>query len=125
MPAADPTALWQRYQKYLSRIPALGLTLDVSRMNFDDAFLDRMRPALEVAFAGMTALEAGAVANPDENRMVGHYWLRAPDLAPTREIAAEIRETVGYVKSFAAAVHAQPASVVTPTEPVPPAAAID
>ena len=27
--------LWQRYQKYLCRVPALGLTLDVSRMTFD------------------------------------------------------------------------------------------
>jgi glucose-6-phosphate isomerase len=24
----------------------------------------------------------GALANPDEGRMVGHYWLRAPELAP-------------------------------------------
>jgi glucose-6-phosphate isomerase len=37
--------------------------------------------------------------------MVGHYWLRAPDLAPSREIAAEIRKTVVDVKSFAATVH--------------------
>jgi glucose-6-phosphate isomerase len=100
------TDLWQRYQQYLSRVPALGLTLDVSRMGFDDAFLARMRPALDVAFAGMNALEAGAVANPDEHRMVGHYWLRAPALAPTPAIAAEIRKTVADVKAFAADVHA-------------------
>src|SRR4051812_38002442 len=97
--------LWDRYQTYLCRVPALGLTLDVSRMGFDAAFLDRMRPALDVAFAGMNALEAGAVANPDENRMVGHYWLRKPELAPTPEIAAEIRKTVADVKVFAAGVH--------------------
>ena len=36
----------------------------------------------------MDALEKGAIANPDENRMVGHYWLRDPELAPTPEIAA-------------------------------------
>ena len=34
--------LWQRYQRYLCRVPAIGLTLDVSRMGFDDGFLDRM-----------------------------------------------------------------------------------
>ena len=34
------------------------------------------------AFAAMVALEAGAIANPDEGRQVGHYWLRAPELAP-------------------------------------------
>src|SRR6476620_6696314 len=54
----------------------------------------------------MDALERGAIANPDENRMVGHYWLRAPDLAPTPEIAAEIRKTIADVKAFAGAVNA-------------------
>ena len=34
----------------------------------------------------MDALEKGAIANPDEKRMVGHYWLRAPELAPTPEL---------------------------------------
>jgi len=32
----------------------------------------------------MEALEGGAIANPDEGRMVGHYWLRAPERAPRR-----------------------------------------
>ena len=32
----------------------------------------------------MAALEAGAIANPDEKRMVGHYWLRAPRRADAR-----------------------------------------
>jgi glucose-6-phosphate isomerase len=100
------TQLWQRYQRYLCRVPALGLTLDVSRMGFDDAFLAQMRPALASAFAAMDGLEKGAIANPDEGRRVGHYWLRAPDLAPTPEIAAEIRKTVADVKSFADGVHA-------------------
>jgi glucose-6-phosphate isomerase len=98
--------LWQRYQKYISTIPALRLTLDVSRMDFDDAFLTRMHPALDTAYSAMDALEKGAIANPDENRMVGHYWLRNPSLAPTPEIAKEIRDTVASIKTFAAEVHA-------------------
>ena len=97
--------LWNRFQQHLCRIPALGLTLDVSRMQFDDGFLDRMAAPLERSFEAMDALERGAIANPDENRMVGHYWLRAPELAPSPEIAAEIRKTVAEVKAFAAAVH--------------------
>jgi glucose-6-phosphate isomerase len=86
-------------------VPALGLSLDVSRMTFDEAYLGRTAPAVRAAFAAMDALEKGAIANPDENRMVGHYWLRAPDRAPTREIAAEIRKTVADVQTFAAGVH--------------------
>src|SRR5918911_2898301 len=97
--------LWQRYQQYLGRVPALGLTLDVSRMRFEDGFLDRMAAPVQRAFEAMDALERGAIANPDENRMVGHYWLRAPQLAPTPEIAAEIRTTLEDVKKFADAVH--------------------
>src|SRR5262249_5566337 len=98
--------LWQRYKRYLCRVAPLGLTLDVSRMRFDDGFLDRMAQPMQRAFEAMEALEHGAIANPDENRMVGHYWLRAPELAPTAEIAGEIRNTIDQVKSFAASVHA-------------------
>ena len=98
--------LWKRYRQNLCRVPALGLTLDVSRMRFDDKFLQGMAPAMKRAFEAMDALERGAIANPDEKRMVGHYWLRAPELAPTPEIAAEIRKTVADIKKFAADAHA-------------------
>src|SRR3974377_296772 len=95
--------LWKRYKQYLCQVPSLGLTLDVSRMRFEDGFVDRMAAPMERAVESMGALEGGAIATPDENRMVGHYWLRAPKLAPTPEIATEIRKTVADVKSFAAA----------------------
>jgi glucose-6-phosphate isomerase len=37
--------------------------------------------------------------------MVGHYWLRNPDLAPTPALRDEITQTISAVKSFAAQVH--------------------
>ncbi len=46
-----------------------------------------LRPAL----AAMQALEDGAIANPSEQRQVGHYWLRDPDRAPSSAITAAIR----------------------------------
>ena len=101
----SPTQLWQRYQKYLVTAPSVNLSLDVSRMHFDEAFLSQMEPKMQKAFAAMDALEKGAIANPDENRMVGHYWLRAADMAPTNEIAREIKDTLADIKSFAADVH--------------------
>jgi glucose-6-phosphate isomerase len=97
---------WERFQKYYTEFPALGLSLDLSRMNVDDAFFAAMEPRMQKAFADMAALEAGAIANPDENRMVGHYWLRNPSLAPTPEIRSEIEGTVSRIKDFAAKVHA-------------------
>jgi glucose-6-phosphate isomerase len=102
----DAPELWKRYRQYLCRVDSLDLTLDISRMHFDESFLASMEPAAQRAFADMDALESGAIANPDEKRMVGHYWLRAPMLAPTKEIAREITGTVQSIKRFAADVHA-------------------
>ncbi|GIR31861.1 MAG: hypothetical protein CM15mP45_11570 [Deltaproteobacteria bacterium] len=45
-----------------------------------------MQSSMANALVEMEKLESGAVANPDENRMVGHYWLRNPDIAPNDEI---------------------------------------
>jgi glucose-6-phosphate isomerase len=97
--------IWNRFQQCLCQVPALELTLDISRMRFEDGFLEQMAAPMQRAFEAMDALERGAIANPDEKRMVGHYWLRAPDLAPSPAIAAEIRSTLAEIKRFAAAIH--------------------
>ncbi|MGA3284565.1 MAG: glucose-6-phosphate isomerase [Verrucomicrobiota bacterium] len=97
---------WNRFQKYYTEFPALGLTVDLSRMNIDDAFFTAMEPRIQQAFADMAELEKGAIANPDENRMVGHYWLRNPALAPTPEIRKEIEENLAKIKNVSAQVHA-------------------
>lgn len=101
----NPLQLWQRYQDYLCEVPPLGLSLDVSRMGFADDFFARMEPRMQAALAAMDALERGAIANPDENRMVGHYWLRASHLAPTPELTAAIDQARRNVCDFAADVH--------------------
>ena len=96
---------WERFQKYHFAFPAVGLAVDLSRMNVDDAFFAAMEPRIQKAFADMAALEKGAIANPDEQRMVGHYWLRNPALAPTPEITQEIETTLVKIKEFAAKIH--------------------
>ncbi|MCC7203952.1 MAG: glucose-6-phosphate isomerase, partial [Phycisphaeraceae bacterium] len=102
----DANMLWQRYRQYLCACPSLGMSLDVSRMTFDETFLGKMAQPMADALDAMAQLEAGAIANPDEKRMVGHYWLRAPELAPSDEIASAIRKAVEQVKTFTADVHA-------------------
>jgi glucose-6-phosphate isomerase len=97
----DAKALWQRYQQWLYFHEGLGFYLDVSRMRFDDAFVEALQPKFERAFAEMVELEKGAIANPDENRMVGHYWLRNPKLAPTPELQTEIVDTIDQIEAFA------------------------
>ena len=102
----DAPELWKRYRQYLCRVDSLDLTLDISRMHFDESFPVSMEPEVQRAFSEMDALESGAIANPDEKRMVGHYWPRAPQLAPTKEIAREIAGTVESIKKFTADLHA-------------------
>lgn len=101
----DAAALWQRYQNWLYYHEGLEFYLDVSRMPFDDDFVDSMRPKFYEAFEAMAALEKGAIANPDEDRMVGHYWLRNPDLAPTPELKQDIRGTLEQIHTFTWQVH--------------------
>ena len=99
-------SLWDRFQAHLLRYEDLGIWLDISRIRFGDDFFDKMNGPAEEAFARMKELEAGAIANPDENRMVGHYWLRNPALAPRAELRDEITSTLEDILRFAADVHA-------------------
>ncbi|HEY9879852.1 MAG TPA: glucose-6-phosphate isomerase [Leptolyngbyaceae cyanobacterium] len=100
----NAAALWQRYQDWLYYNEGLGFYLDVSRMRFDESFVEQMKPRFQKAFKDMAALEGGAIANPDEGRMVGHYWLRDPELAPTPELREEIINTLVDIEQFASQV---------------------
>lgn len=100
----NAAVLWKRYQDWLYYSESLGFYLDVSRMRFDDAFVEQMQPRFQKAFEDMAALEAGAIANPDEGRMVGHYWLRNPDLAPTPELRQDILDTLTDIEQFASQI---------------------
>lgn len=97
--------LWKRYQKYLCVCDEIGLRLDPSRMAFKDDFFDQMETKMAAAFTAMAALEAGAVANPDEKRQVGHYWLRTPELAPNADIRHAIEAMIEAVRGFSRRVH--------------------
>ena len=98
--------LWKRFKTCLNVNESVGVIVDISRMNFPDSFFAEMEGPLHKAFAQMAALEAGAIANPDEHRMVGHYWLRDSALAPDPTIRQAIDETLVAIKQFAKDVHA-------------------
>ena len=100
----NPLELWNRFQRHYFTDRALGFALDISRIPFPDDFLDGFEPQLQEAYAQMDALEQGALANPDEGRMVGHYWLRAPQLAPD-DLGVQITQVNDRIKAFAAQVH--------------------
>lgn len=90
------------YARQLVRYQDMSISLDFSKLPLSEDFIASMEARITRAYADMTALEAGAIANPDENRMVGHYWLRNSDLAPSVEIKAQIDEPIIALKAFAA-----------------------
>lgn len=93
------------YSRDLVRYPELGFSLDVSRMDIPQEFYGQMSDRAQLAFDEMVALEQGAIANADEGRMVGHYWLRRPELAPTPELQQAITEPLAQLRQFAHDVH--------------------
>lgn len=96
---------WERFQKYYLSFENLGLALDVSRVDFPESFLAEMEPKMQAAFKSMDALEGGAIANPDEGRMVGHYWLRDARLAPDKATSEDITSTLARIHDLAKKVH--------------------
>ncbi|KAK9069515.1 hypothetical protein SSX86_011419 [Deinandra increscens subsp. villosa] len=96
----DPKALWERYTEWLYQHKELGLYLDVSRMGFTQEFVEEMEPRFLKAFNDMKELEKGAISNPDEGRMVGHYWLRNPKLSPNSFLRLQIENTLEAICSF-------------------------
>ena len=58
--------------KYVSTHES-GFYLDFSYVDFPEKYLQEMSSRMQEALSSMKQLEGGAIANPDENRMVGHY----------------------------------------------------
>ena len=102
---ATQAILWSRFQRHYLDCPTIGLGLDISRVPFPDDFHSKMERPIQKALSDMAQLERGAIANPDEQRMVGHYWLRNPALAPTPALAEAIQSTLKAIGTFTAQVH--------------------
>ena len=96
---------WERFTKHHLSINELDFAMDISRMNFSEDFFENMEPLMQSAYNSMEELEAGAIANPDEGRMVGHYWLRSPTLAPKVELTAEIEKCLKQIKKISLDIH--------------------
>ena len=96
---------WQSYHQSLVRYPQHGFSLDLSLMDISPGHADALAPRIEKAFADLAAVESGAIANPDEGRMVGHYWLRNAALAPTEELRRAVIEPLAALKQFAEQIH--------------------
>ncbi|MCL7027885.1 hypothetical protein MKW94_002158 [Papaver nudicaule] len=97
----DSLLLWRRYVDWMYQHKDIGLFIDISRVGFTDEFVQEMEPKFQQAFKHMQELEKGAIANPDEGRMVGHYWLRNPTLSPTPTLRSQIENSLDAICNFA------------------------
>lgn len=91
---------WQHFEKLSVHDRKSSFSLDASESGLPADWEKRYSEQAGRALAEMADLEAGATSNPDEDRMVGHYWLRDSAFAPNAEIRTEIVETKSRVKNF-------------------------
>lgn len=96
---------WSTFTELYREYPEVGFSLDLSACGVDRAALDSLSQRMKDALKAMDDLENGAIANRDENRMVGHYWLRAPELAPSVALTDRIVKTVDRIEAFASDLH--------------------
>lgn len=98
---------WNDLGRWRMELPGTDLALDLAEMGLAD--LGPWTGDLVRAREAMARLEGGEVANPDEGRQVGHYWLRAPERAPspdmTRSILQARETTEDIVRSLMASLH--------------------
>ncbi|MFP6873848.1 MAG: glucose-6-phosphate isomerase [Verrucomicrobiales bacterium] len=98
----NPT--WQEFSKNLLRYSDPDLWLDLSRMAIPAGYANENAAAIKRAIDEMRRIEAGEIINTDEGRMVGHYWLRTPSLAP-EGLGPAIKRKIAEIKAFASGVH--------------------
>ena len=96
---------WKHFKSNYLELESLAFALDYSRINFNPNFFQDFEPKIQVAFKDMEALESGVIANPDEDRQVGHYWLRNPNIAPNEEIREAINDSLDAIESIAESIN--------------------
>lgn len=100
----DEQSQWKRFCELLWSEDDLGIWLDISRMHFKHSDVLSLKPKFDKAFKAMDDLEGGSIANIDEKRKVGHYWLRNPELAPSIELKRFISKEIRLVEEFGKAI---------------------
>lgn len=105
MPEPTRRDRFAHYQRFRSVLEDPFVELDLGHAGLVDADVDALAAGVQRALTAMQALEAGGIANADEKRMVGHFWLRAPGLAPQPDIEDAIVSTISRIETFAQAVH--------------------
>ena len=69
---------WDKYCNYLWFDKKINIWLDISKISFNSTQMASLEKNFIDVFSSIKELEAGAISNLDEERQVGHYWLRNP-----------------------------------------------
>ena len=78
----------------------LNIWLDISKINFKSKEIKNLEDKFIDVFSSIKELENGAISNIDENRQVGHYWLRNPSISPCSKIREEISADINAISEF-------------------------
>jgi len=91
---------WQKFSNYLWFSNELNIWLDISKINFIEEDFQSIDRKFVNVFKALDELENGAISNIDENRQVGHYWLRNSSIAPNDIVKIKIDEEISSIKEF-------------------------
>ena len=91
---------WEKFSNYLWFSDELNIWIDISKINFSEEDFDTINQKFVNVFKALDKLENGAISNIDENRQVGHYWLRNSSIAPNHNLRNKIENEISSIKSF-------------------------
>ena len=89
-----------KFCNYLWFDKKLNIWLDISKINFTSKEIKTLEKKFINVFSSIKKLENGAISNIDENRQVGHYWLRNPSISPSSKIEEEISADINAISEF-------------------------
>ena len=96
---------WEKFSNYLWFNDELQIWLDISKVNFDLRDFQKLESKFKNVYSAIDELEKGAISNKDENRQVGHYWLRNASLSPTEKIKNIIETEILKINHFGNKIH--------------------
>ncbi len=91
---------WQKFSNYLWFNDELNIWIDISKINFNEEDFESINEKFVNVFNALDELENGAIANIDEKRQVGHYWLRNSSISPSNIIKNKINNEISSIKEF-------------------------
>jgi len=91
---------WEKFSELLWFNNQLKIWLDISKVIYSNNQFKELEKVFQNVFDSIELLENGAKSNFDENRQVGHYWLRNSSIAPHKEIKDSIEDEISSIEEF-------------------------